>query len=75
MDSYDTQEIFSIEVLVALQKMKKQLVVCGDTEKVDPIMAVVMQTWYLRTGEGGGGGGDVERDERDKRKSTKICNG
>ena len=40
---------FLIEVLVPFQKMKKQLVVCGDTEKVDPIMAVVMQTWYLRT--------------------------
>ena len=49
MDSYDTQEIFLIEVLVTFQKMKKQLVVCGDTEKVDPIMAVLMQTWYLRT--------------------------
>ena len=49
MDSYDTQEIFLIEVLVPFQKMKKQLVVCGDTEKVDPIMAVVMLTWYLRT--------------------------
>ena len=41
--------IFLIEVLVPFQKMKKQLVVCGDTEKVDPIMAVVMQTWYLQT--------------------------
>ena len=41
--------IFSIELQVAFQKMKKQLVVCGDTEKVDPIMAVVMLTWYLRT--------------------------
>ena len=40
---------FLIEVLVPFQKMKKQLVVCGDTEKVDQIMAVVMQTWYLRT--------------------------
>ena len=40
---------FLIDVLVPFQKMKKQLVVCGDTEKVDPIMAVVMQTWYLRT--------------------------
>ena len=49
MDSYDTQEFFLIEVLVSFPKMKKQLVVCGDTEKVDPIMAVVMQTWYLRT--------------------------
>ena len=49
MDSYDTEEIFLIEVLVPFQKVKKQLVVCGDTEKVDPIMAVVMQTWYLRT--------------------------
>ena len=38
-----------IELLVAFQKMKKQLVVCGDTEKVDQIMAVVMLTWYLRT--------------------------
>ena len=41
--------IFLIEVLVSFPKMKKQLVVCGDTEKVDPIMAVVMQTWYLQT--------------------------
>ena len=49
VDSYDTQEIFLIKVPVPFQKMKKQLVVCGDTEKVDPIMAVVMQTWYLRT--------------------------
>ena len=49
MDSYDSQEIFLIKVLVPFPKMKKQLVVCGDTEKVDPIMAVVMQTWYLRT--------------------------
>ena len=40
---------FFIKVLVPFQKMKKQLVVCGDTERVDPIMAVVMQTWYLRT--------------------------
>ena len=48
VNSYITQEIFSIELQVAFQKMKKQLVVCGDTEKVDPIMAVVMQTWYLR---------------------------
>ena len=39
---------FFIELRVAFQKMKKQLVVCGDTEKVDPIMAVVMLTWYLR---------------------------
>ena len=49
LHSYDTHELFLIEVLVPFQKMKKQLVVCGDTEKVDPIMAVVMQTWYLRT--------------------------
>ena len=40
---------FSIELPVAFQKMKKQLLVCGDTEKVDPIMAMVMQTWYLQT--------------------------
>ena len=40
---------FFIELQVPFQKMKKQLVVCGHTEKVDPIMAVVMQTWYLRT--------------------------
>ena len=40
---------FLIKVQVPFQKMKKQLVVCGDTERVDPIMAVVMQTWYLRT--------------------------
>ena len=39
---------FLIELQVAFQKMKKQLVVCGDTEKVDQIMAVVMLTWYLR---------------------------
>ena len=41
--------VFSIELPVALKKMKKQLVVCGDTEKVNPIMAVVMQTWYPQT--------------------------
>ena len=41
--------IFLIELQVAFQKMKKQLVVCGDKEKVDQIMAVVMLTWYLRT--------------------------
>ena len=40
---------FLIELQVAFQKMKKQLVACGDTEKVDPIMAVVMLTWYLQT--------------------------
>ena len=40
---------FLIELQVSFQKMKKQLVVCGDTEKVDQIMAVVMLTWYLRT--------------------------
>ena len=40
---------FSIELQVPFQKMKKQLVVCGHTEKVDKIMAVVMQTSYQRT--------------------------
>ena len=39
----------SIELQVPFQKMKKQLVVCGNTEKVDQIMAVVLQTWYQRT--------------------------
>ena len=47
---YITQEISSVELLVAYQKMKKQLVVCGDTEKVD----CTCGRW-----------GDVERDERD----------
>ena len=40
---------FLIELQVPFQKMKKQLVVCGHTEKVDKIMAVVMQTWYQQT--------------------------
>ena len=36
--------IFSIELQVTFQKMKKQLVVCGRIERVDKIMAVVLQT-------------------------------
>ena len=49
VNSYVTQEIFSIELQVPFQKKKKQLVVCGHTEKVDKIMAVVLQTWYQWT--------------------------
>ena len=40
--------IFSIELQVPFQKMKKQLVVCGHIERVDKIMAVVLQTWCQR---------------------------
>ena len=40
---------FLIELQVPFQKMKKQLVVCGHIERVDKIMAVVLQTWCQRT--------------------------
>ena len=45
VNSYFTQETFSIEQQVAFQKMKKQNVVCGHMGRQDKTMAVELQTW------------------------------